>query len=833
MGGRRVGPFPWGTAGRFYAGAHTFACLGCLETWCSGEPIAPFPLGVHDVPDQLVISEKVYGRDLESSTLLAAFDRVASHGTPELMLVCGYSGVGKSTVVNELQKQLGLPRGLFASGKFDQSKRDIPYTTVVQAFQTLVHQILSKSAAEVSQWRNLLAGALGTNGQLIGNLLPELDLIIGNPDLPPLDAHNRFKIVFRRFLGVFAQADHPLALFLDDLQWVDTGTLQLLEHLITEPEIRHLLLIGAYRDNEVSASHPLRLTLEKLRATGIKVSEIVLAPLSLHDVSQLIIDSLRCESDRAEPLVQLIHAKSGGNPFFTIQFLKTLAEENLLAFDSVAAAWKWNLERIQMKEFTDNIVDLVTDKLDRLPDETRQTLIQLACLGSSAGMSTMSIVSRKSEQALEAVFLEAIRAGLVTHFGGALKFVHDRVQEAAYSLIPDTDRLGEHLRIGRLLVEKIPPDKIEECIFEVVNQLNRGVTLVTSLAERARIAELNLIAGKRAKATVAYASALKYLAVGNELLEKDCWSSNYETAFAIALNRAECELLTGQQTTAEERLSKLSGFAASHADRAAVTSLSVVLYIMLDRAERAVEVCLEYLRSAGVACPQNPTEEEVAQEYARLWRQLGSRTIEELLDLPSMTDPACRGAIEVLTAIVPPSWFTEQNLRNLLVARMVNLSLEHGNSEASCYAYAVLARTLGSHFGDYQAGYRFGKLSLELVDQPGSDRYKTRVYTCFGHHIDPWNRHLKHGRKWLRLASAAAPQAGDLTFAALNWVNLVGNLLASGEPLIDVQNETQTLNNSWQPAVLGRLTPSWRAVVPWLDRRQERSTRTGSDIGAR
>jgi serine/threonine protein kinase len=301
-------------------------CLAALE---SGGQIAPFPVGVHDVPDQLLISEKVYGRDLEIGSLLKAFKHVASHGTPELVLVSGYSGIGKSTVVNQLHQHLVPLRGLFASGKFDQHKGDIPYTTVTQVFQTLVRQILSKSDGEVSQWRDLFLEALGTNGQLISNLLPELELIIGKqppvPDLPPKDAHHRFKLAFRRFLGLLARPEHPLALFLDDLQWADAGTLQLLEHLLTEPEVRHLLLIAAYRDNEVGASDPLRRTLEKLRDTGVAVREIALAPLSLRDVTHLVMDSLHAESDRAKPLAQLMHEKTGGNPFFMIQFFKALA----------------------------------------------------------------------------------------------------------------------------------------------------------------------------------------------------------------------------------------------------------------------------------------------------------------------------------------------------------------------------------------------------------------------------------------------------------------------------------------------------------------------------
>ena len=311
----------------------------CLATLESSGRIDPFPLGAQDVSDRLMIPERLYGREREIDTLLATFDRVVAQGTTELVLVSGYSGIGKSSVVNELHKLLVPPRGLFAAGKFDQYKRDIPYTTLAQALRALVRQILVKSEAEVDQWRCVLKEAVEPNGQIIVSLVPELEVIIGKQppvaDLPPQDAHNRFQLVFRRFLGAFARPEHPLALFLDDLQWLDTATLDLLEHLVTHLEVRHLLLVGAYRDNEVSPSHPLLRTLDAVRKAGARVQEIVLAPLGSDDVGQLVADATHCEPERARPLAELVREKTGGNPFFAIQFFTALAEEGLLAFEPV------------------------------------------------------------------------------------------------------------------------------------------------------------------------------------------------------------------------------------------------------------------------------------------------------------------------------------------------------------------------------------------------------------------------------------------------------------------------------------------------------------------
>ena len=542
----------------------------CLAAWeCDGR-IDPFPLGAHDVSDRLLIPEKLYGREGEIDTLLAAFDRVVANGTPELVLVSGYSGVGKSSVVNELHKVLVPPRGLFASGKFDQYKRDIPYTTLAQAFQKLVRQILVKSEGEVDRWRHALREAVGPNGQLIVNLIPEVELIIGKqppvPDLSPQETQNRFKMVIRQFLGAFARPEHPLALFLDDLQWLDAATLEILEYLIADPEVRHLMLVGAYRDNEVSPSHPLMRTLEAIRKANARVQEIVLAPLGLNDIGRFVADALHCAPDSARPLAQLVHEKTGGNPFFAIQFLSALAEERLLVFDRDVAAWNWNLTRIRAKGYTDSVVDLMVGKLKRLSDTTQEALEQLACLGNVAEIATLTLIHGVSEEEIHTLLWEAARAGLILRLDGSYAFLHDRVQEAAYVLIPAGDRAAAHLRIGRTLASRTAPEAIEERIFEIVNQLDHGAELIDSQDERERVAELNLMAGKRAKASTAYAAALKYLATGRALLSPDSWQRQYQLAFALEFNQAACEFLTGAQTAAEERLSMLSSRASGLAD---------------------------------------------------------------------------------------------------------------------------------------------------------------------------------------------------------------------------------------------------------------------------
>src|SRR6516225_1428930 len=369
---------------------------GCRTEWEAQRRIDDFPLGEHDTPDRLLIPEKLYGRGREVETLLAAFDRIVNGGAPELVLVSGYSGIGKSSVVNELQPVLVSPRGLFASGKFDQYKRDIPYTTLAQAFQSLIQPLLGKSEADLAPWRDALREALGPNAGLIVDLVPEVKLIIGAPppipELPPQDAQRRFQLVFRQFIGVFARPEHPLALFLDDLQWLDAATLDLVEDLLSQSDLRNLFLIGAYRDNEVTATHPLMRKLNAIKTAGGTVKEITLEPLGREHLAQLIADALRCESERSAPLAQLVHEKTGGNPFFAIQFISSLADERMLTFDHDAARWSWDLERIHAKSYTDNVVDLLVAKLARLPAKTQLALQQMACLGNAAEFTMHAIV---------------------------------------------------------------------------------------------------------------------------------------------------------------------------------------------------------------------------------------------------------------------------------------------------------------------------------------------------------------------------------------------------------------------------------------------------------
>jgi PAS domain S-box-containing protein len=766
----------------------------CLTALARFGKVDPFPLGALDVSGRLIIPERLYGRELETTKLLSAFDRVLARGRSELVLVSGYSGVGKSSFVNRLRRTLAPSMGLFASGKFDQFQRDIPYATVAQGFQSLVRQLLGKKDEEVIRWQDALRKALGPNGQLMVRLIPELELLIGKqppiPDLPPQDAQNRFQMVFRRFLGVFARSRRPLVLFLDDLQWVDAATLDLIKHLVTEPDTRHLLLVGAYRQNEVNPTHPLSQMLAEIRESSAEVQEIALGPLSIEDVDQLVLDALHCEPQGARSLGQLIHEKTGGNPFFAHQFLTALSEEGLLSLEPGASAWSWDLQRIHAKGFTDNVVDLMAGKLERLPPGTQEALRQMACLGNIAAFPFLSIVLQDTEEAIVALLRNAMLAGLVHVSDASYTFTHDRVQEASYALIPEGLRAYYHLRIGRSIIGKMTHDEIEERIFDIVNQLNLGRTLISRLDEKDLVAELNLRAGKKANASAAYDSACIYLSAGMELLGRDPWERRRELAFGLWLERAEAEYLNGNFDEAGGLIADLLERANSKLEKVAAYRLRILLHLMKAEFQQAVDRALECLGLFGMEIPAHPTGQQVQAEYEKIWINLGNQSVESLTDLPLMTDPEMQAAMDILSLIPAPAFNTDINLLYLIFCRIVNASLKYGSTGASAHGYAELATILGPVFHRYLDGLRFGKLACNLIEKYEFDAYKAKVYFCMQRAM-LWKAPIGSAIDFIRRAIDAGIETHDVVYACFSCGHLVTGLLLQGVHLEEVWRESQ------------------------------------------
>jgi transcriptional regulator with GAF, ATPase, and Fis domain/predicted ATPase len=765
----------------------------CLTELESGGRIEEFLLGADDVPDRLLIPERLYGRGPEIASLVDAFENVARDGKQAFVLVSGYSGVGKSSIVNELRQTVVRRHGLFAAGKFEPHERDTPFAPIIRAIRNLVRSILVLSDAGVQKWGEDICRAVGANAQLIIDFVPEVQLIIGPQqpvaDIPPQQAQVRFYGVLQRFVSVFARSEHPLVLFVDDLQWLDRASLDLVHNLAVHNEGMHLLLIGAYRQNEVGPAHPLTITLSAIRDAAV-VREIDVVPLQGEDIYALISDTLHQSQSQIEPLANVVYEKTAGNPFFAKQFLQELAYEGCLFFDTSIGAWKWDLALIQAHRYTENIFDLLAAKLDRLSTNTQQALQHLACL-SGGRADTLSIALGCSEDELNDKFAEANDAGFVWRSEEGYAFSHDRIREAAYALIPERERAAVHLKIGRSLLAKLPGLDTSEKIFEVVDQLNLGVPLVKPPAERVQIAELNLIAGRRARSSSAYKSALVYLAAGEGLLSEENWGQHYNLRFSLALHRAECEFLTGELVAADQRLSRLQDRAVGPTDLSAVTCLRIDVYTTMDRTDRAIEVGLDQLRVLGIELPVHPSEDEIHKEYDRLQQQLMEQTIEGLAALPSTSDPHLLATMEILMAMLPAATFADKNLLDFTLLRMSNLSFERGHSNQSALAYAQLSQVLGPRFHNRQDGFRFGNLGLALAEREEFTRSRAKVYNVVAYHVLPWTAPIPVAASLMRRAFELAQESGDLLFAAFSSSHLVSLDLAAGNRLEDVQLEAE------------------------------------------
>ncbi|WP_437618984.1 AAA family ATPase [Sorangium sp. So ce1151] len=767
----------------------------CFAQLRASGTIQAFPLGQRDISDRFQVPQRLYGREREVEALLAVFDRVAAQGRPELALVSGYSGIGKSSLVAELHRPVARARGFFLRGKFDELKRDTPYHAFLQAFRGLVQEILCVSEEELERWRQRLRDALGPSGGLLADVLPELALLLGPqppaPELPAAEARHRFHATLRRFVAACVQKEHPMVLFLDDLQWADAGSLQLLEQLITHAEADHLLLVGAYRDNEIGPAHPLSIMLSDARKGGAAVTDIVLAPLSAADVGALVAAAVRAPAEQVEPLARLVHEKTGGNPFFLIQFLIALHQEGLLAFDAEERAWRWDIAAIRDKGFSDNVVDLMAGKLRRLSAPTQDALKLAACLGTSFTLDILEVIANRPAAELSEALAAAAREGLLLCRDVTYRFLHDRVQQAAYALIPAAQLPEVHLCIGRLLLEGRSAGEREEALFDIVGHLNRGAALIRSPAERGDLAALNLRAGRRARAAAAHESAAALFAAGMALLGEDRWEAQHALAYHLSLERAHAAYVTGSFADAERLIGELMDRARTQLERAAVVELAVALNITRERSARAVQIGLACLRAFGIELSLPVTDAQVEEETEGVWQALGDRKIEDLIHLPPVEHPEIKVAMSVLRGVAMAAFFVDQSLHYLLVARMVKLSLRHGNAESSAQAYAAFARVLGPRFDRYEACYLFGKLGYDLADRSPVLATKAPVFTLFGQQIAFWTRHYRETCVYARQGFNAAVECGDWNNACYNCIWATVFPLLCGEPLEDVLHQTE------------------------------------------
>ncbi len=762
----------------------------CLDEWRTSGHIRPFQLGVRDIPDHLMIPEKLYGRDRDITTLMSAYEKASTKGKPELVLISGYSGIGKSSIVNELHKMLLSTRALFAGGKFDQYKRDTPYSSIAQLLQALVQQVLGESEQEITKWRDAIQQAVEPNGRLITNLAPDLEALIGQQppvqEVPPQDALNRFNTVFRRLISAFTRSQQPLVLFLDDLQWLDAATLQLVEHLITHPEIKNILLLGAYRENEVSPTHPLMLMLDSVKHTGTDIRAILLGPLLKRDISQLIADTIHCDVKQAEPLSDLVYEKTGGNPFFTRQFLTLLADEKLLWFDPHELCWHWDLKRIQAKGFTDNIADLMIGKIKGFKPETQETLKQLACLGNEATQAVLALIQETTEDEIESKLQEAIREGFLYRHKGKVSFLHDRVQEAAYSLISQNDLARLHLNIGRKLLSQSTKENTDDRLFDIVNHLNHGSELIEDPNERTKLAELNAAAARRARTSIAFSTARDLFAAASRLIPDETWEDRFEFNFALFLDWAETEYLTGTSADAEQLLDTLLTRARTDHDRAAVYRVRLTVYPLEGKYDEAVAIGQKALQLFGEIIPDD--DESLAQaiesEAAAVKEYLREHKIADFATAPDATDEKAKAVAGILTGMGGPAYIgSRPQIYPLLALKNLHCALKYGMTAESSHAFSGYAHLVVSTYDDPYTAYELSELALSLSERFGDLASIGSVLYLHGNHINFWRNPFASDFPILERGFRVCIDAGNLIFAGYIAYSVVWQAIERGDTL--------------------------------------------------
>ncbi|MBD2744996.1 ATP-binding sensor histidine kinase [Coleofasciculus sp. FACHB-1120] len=783
-------------------------CLHQLQV--AGE-IQSFEIGQRDVCDRFIIPDKLYGRETEVETLLQAFERV-SLGATEMMLVAGFSGIGKTAIVNEVHKPIVRQRGYFIKGKYDQFNRNIPLSAFVQTFRDLMGQLLSESDTQVAQWKDKILSALGENGQVLIEVIPELEQIIGKqpaaPELSGSAAQNRFNLLFQKFITVFATAEHPLVIFLDDLQWADSASLKLMQVLMSQSEVGYLLTIGAYRDNEVFPAHPLMLTLEEMKKASATISTLTLAPLSQSHVNHLVADTLSCSTVLAQPLSELGYQKTKGNPFFVTQFLKALHQEGYIAYNFNTGHWQCDIVAVRSLSLTDNVVEFMALQLQKLPEATQEILKLAACVGAQFDLETLAIVSEKSPTDAATALWKALQEGLILPTSQIYKFfqdtqqsqaedtvnptyrfLHDRVQQAAYSLIPDEQKQVTHLKVGQLLLSHTSVAEQEEKLFEIVNQLNMGKSLIIEPSEQTQLAQLNLQAGQKARAATAYTAAFEYATTGIDLLAEKRWTTQYELTLALYETATEAAYLNGNFP----QMSQLTTIVLEHTktllDRVNVHQVEIQAAQAQAQPSKAIQIALRILKQLGVSFPEEPNREDIERALQETLSLVGGRQPLDLLALPEMTDRTQLAIMEILAGVTASAYVAAPTLLPLVLLEQVNVSLQYGNSSFSTNGYCGFGVILCGVVGDIDYGYQFGQLALLLLEQLDTRKLKAKTYGQINCCISHWKEPLGNTLPLFREGYQSGLETGDLEWSGICAVLYLMHAWFAGKELSDLSRE--------------------------------------------
>ncbi|BAY79794.1 serine/threonine protein kinase with two-component sensor domain (plasmid) [Nostoc linckia NIES-25] len=840
-----------------------FDLENCLVQLQQTGKIDPFIIGQRDLCDRFIIPEKLYGRENEVEQLLAAFERVAL-GSSELMLVAGFSGIGKTAVVNEVHKPIVRKQGYFTKGKFDQFNRSIPLSAFLQAFRNLIEQILTQSDTQIAQWKDKILGELGENAQVIIEVIPALEIIIGKqPPIPELSgtaAQNRFNLIFTKFIQTFASQEHPLVIFLDDLQWADATSLKFLQLLMNQASLGYLLLIGAYRDNEVSLAHPLILVLDEIRKHGAKISTITLQALSNLKLNHLVADTLACSEDVAFPLSQLVYQKTKGNPFFSTQFLKALHQEGLIEFNLESGCWQCDIAQINQQALTEDVVEFMAWQLQKLPESTQFVLQLAACIGNKFDLKTLAIVSQLSEVETAAALWKPLQEALIlpqsevykfyqqeslvnshlssvdklqqiTNDQGQItityKFLHDRVQQAAYSLIPDDQKQATHLKIGQLLLKNTKAAEQEENLFEIVNQLNIGKSLILERSQQIQLAGLNLKAGQKARIATAYTAALEYSITGIYLLKlgekESCWQTQYDLSLPLYELATEAAYLSGDFSQMEQFANIILQQSKTAIDKMKVYAVKIQAEMAQVKKLQAVKIGLEALELVGVSISESPDSSDIQQAVTETTNNLNSKNIEDLINLPLMTDIKKLAAARILNSIGTATYQAAPEIFPLVICKLVNLSINYGNSPFSSYGYACYSILVNEKLQDIDLAYQSSKLALKLAEHFNIPEMKASAFMVAGCSTIFGKTHLRETLPILWESYQSAMESGNLEFVGYAALTKCQNSYLAGHELSVLQEEIATISDAlaqlkqenilyilgmYQQSVLNLLNPS-------------------------
>jgi len=761
----------------------------CLQELRNGV-ISNFEPGTQDFSDCLRMPQKLYGRDSEMNTLLDAFKRTYA-GEKELLLVAGYAGVGKTRLVRELQRIVLEKQGYFIESKFEQLQRAVPYWGWIQAFAMQVNYLLMENEANIDQWKRRILNAVGNIGKVLTDVIPNLELIIGSqPDIPELggrETQNRFNYIFTEFVKTICSKEFPLIIFLDDLQWIDTSSLKLLQVLLTDSTVTNLMVIGAYRDNEVDTLHPLTKGIEAIRRENANVELLTVRELTEATTNTFIADILYSSPAQTAALTRLVYSKTGGNPFFVIQTLLRLVETNAITFNKENHIWFWDDSVIGKIEITDNVVDLMVGKIRQLDPDAQRLLPLAACVGFQFRVSQLSIVSKQTEEEILEGLQPALREGLIVAVPEKYQFVHDRVQQAAYTLIPDLEKKKVHLEIGRLLFGNLPYGDHEELLFTFVDHMNIGAQLIENADERLELARLNLRAGHKARDSGALSASAHYFEAGLKSLGKESWANYYDLTLELHTLAAETESLSGNFGRVEELFVIVTRNALSAIDTVGVYESMMNYFLSQGLLQEVINASLEILDKLGLDLLPNPTDEDISREMKEIKKLYAEIPIESLVNLPLMRDPGKLAILRVLIKVATTTFSSQPSLCQMIILTEVRICITYGNSMYAPYCFASYALACVSH-GDLDTGYRFGKLAMTLLE--GTNNSLQRSKTSFVVNGIVWHskQHLRTTLPGLEAGYQSGLETGDLEYATINILLYCEHSFFAGVELHQFEN---------------------------------------------